>query len=83
MLARRNRLARGIYNRLREDGRIVDQAAPNEVQYCLNPTLNPGKFLAHRLVRVSNPADLYSLQENDADSNFVWHTAIASQLMPL
>ena len=42
MLRRRNGLARGTFDRLRGDGRLVDRAILNEVQHCLNATLNHG-----------------------------------------
>ena len=40
MLERRNGLARGMYNRLREDGRFVVRATSGEGQYCLNTILS-------------------------------------------
>ena len=40
MLERRNGLARGMYNRLREDGRFVVRAILDESQYCLSAILS-------------------------------------------
>ena len=42
MLEQRNCRARGIFNRLHEDGRFADEAALNEIQYCTNTMLNHG-----------------------------------------
>ena len=59
LLARRNGLARGIFNRLAADVRIPNKHFLTEVRYSLN-TLSPsGGYLVFQMVSGSNPADLY------------------------
>ena len=45
MLERRNGVARGMYNRLREDGRFAVRAILDVGQYCLDTILNHGGVL--------------------------------------
>ena len=44
MLERRHAVARGIHYRLHGNGRFVDTAASNEIQYCVITMLNHGGF---------------------------------------
>ena len=82
MLARRNGLARGIYNRLREDDRFAGRAIANEVPYPLNAMLKRRGFPAPRIVFGSNPADLYPRQDTGADLDFVQNMSVTSHFTP-
>ena len=44
MLGRRNGLARGIYNKLHEDGHFAGRVIFNDAHYCLNAMLNQMAF---------------------------------------
>ena len=70
MLERRNGLARGIYNRLHADGRFVDRAILNEVQYRLRAMLQHWGFSAYHRAFEPDPVELYSWQDHDADLDF-------------
>ena len=50
MLERRNGLARGIYNRIREGGRFSGRQILSEVQWRLNALISAGGFSAYRMV---------------------------------
>ena len=60
MLEPRDGLACGAFNRPRGDGRFSDRTTSNEVQFCLNATLNQGGVAAHRMAVGSNPVDLFA-----------------------
>ena len=76
---RRNGLARGIYSRLREDGRFVEKEALNEIQYCMNTTLRHSGFFAYQLVFGANPMDLYPWEDDDREFNFAQNASVSSQ----
>ena len=59
ILACRNGLARGIYNRLEEDDRFSGTQILAEVQWRLNALISGGGFSAYHMVFGSNPADLH------------------------
>ena len=56
---RRNGLARGIYNRLKEDRHYTGPQILTEVQWCLNTLVSASGYSAYQLVFGSNPMDLY------------------------
>ena len=56
---RRNGLARGIYNRLKEDSFYTGAQILSEMQWCLNTLVSASGYSAYQLVFGSNPMDLY------------------------
>ena len=67
MQERRNGVARVIFNRLREERRIVDRTILNEVQYRFNAALQYGDFSAYRMAFGPNPGDAYPRLDSDED----------------
>ena len=81
ILGRRNGLARGIYNRLKEDDRFSAKRAPAGVQWPLNALISRGGFPDDHMVFGSNPADLYEWEAKDGDLMFAQDTSPSGQFV--
>ena len=81
ILERRNGLARGIYNRLKEDRHYTGPRILAEVQWCLNTLVSASGYSAYQLVFGSNPMDLYGWDDSDADLLFAQDTSISGQFV--
>ena len=81
ILERRNGLARGIYNRLKEDRHYTGPQILTEVQWCLNTLVSASGYSAYQLVFGSNPMDLYGWGDSDDDLLFAQDTSISGQFV--
>ena len=81
LLERRNGLARGIYNRLVEDGRFLSKTFLSEVQWCLNAMLSSGGFSAYQMVFGSTPVDFFGWEGGGGDLLFAQDTTPAGQFV--
>ena len=79
--ARRGGLARGMYNRSKEDDRPSGKQIPAEVHWCLNTPISSGGFSAYQTVCRSNPGDLYRWEDRDEDLTFARETAPSGQFV--
>ena len=59
--------ARGMYNRVAASDRLSSRSISNEVKSHLNTMLSHSGFPAKRLAHRSNPARLYTWQDDDSD----------------
>ena len=67
LLARRNGLARQIYNRLVEDDRFSSKQILSEVPWRPRTLIPAGGFSANQMAFGPNSADLFGWQDRDAD----------------
>ena len=81
ILERRNRLARGIYNRLLEDARFSGEQTPAEAQWRQNTLISGGGDSAYQMVFGSNPVDLYGLGEKDEYLMVAQDTSLSGQFV--
>ena len=81
ILERRNGLARGISNRLREDDRFSGKQILAEALWCLNTLISRSGFSAYRLVFGSNPVDLFGWQDEDEDLALAHDTSLSVQFV--
>ena len=79
ILERRNGLARGIYNRLKEDDRSSGTQTVAEAQWRLDTLISGGGFSAYRMVSGSNPVDLFGWGDRDEDLTFAQDTSLSGQ----
>ena len=64
---RRSGLARGIYNRLCEDGWFPSRQILGEAQWRLNARIPAGGFSAYQMAFGSNTADLFGWEDDNED----------------
>ena len=77
LLGRRSGLARGIYNRLIEDGRFPNERMPSKVQWCLNTMRSASGFSAYQMAFGSNPVDFFGWEDGDEDILFARDTSLS------
>ena len=80
-LERRNALARGVYNRLVEDGRFLKKKTLSDVKWCSNTMQSAGAFSAHQMVFCSNLVDLSGWEDKNEDLMFAQDTSLAGQFV--
>ena len=81
ILERRNGLARGIYNRMKADGRYAGWQLITEIQFCLNTMLASNGFSAYQMVFGSNPADNFGWGDEDEDLLCAQDTSLSEQFV--
>ena len=81
ILERRNGLKRGIYNRVKADGRYAGRQPITEIQFCLNAMLASNGFAAYQMVFGSNPADNFGWGDEDEDLLFAQDTSPSAQFV--
>ena len=74
ILERRNGLARGNFNRIREDDRFTGRQILSEVQWRLNALISAGGFSAYQMAFGSNPMD-----DQDGDLSFAQDASLSGQ----
>ena len=79
VLQRRNGLARGNYNRLKDDHRASGKQTLAEVQWCLHTHLGR-EFSAYRAVFGSDPVDHYGWGGKDEDLTLAQDTSLSGQI---
>ena len=79
LLERRDGPARGIYNRLIGDDRLLNKTILAEVQWCLNAMLSASGFSASQMAFCSNPLDLFGWEDGEKDVIFAQDAYLAGQ----
>ena len=79
LLERLNGLARGIYNRLIEAGRVSSRQIPSDVQWCLNTMPSAEGFPAYQRLLGSHPIDLFGSGADNDDPLFTQDASLAGQ----
>ena len=81
LLERRDGLARGIYKRLIEDDRFLNQTVLAGAQWCRDIMLSASGFSAYQVAFDSNPADSFEEEDGDEDLMFAQDTSLAGQFV--